>query len=95
MTEASRTVAVPLATGEKYDLVLLEDPKHVILPYDAIVLVSSARASDPTLRRSLEPLLGAISIERMRQASLMVDREADKVSPQKAAEWLADAEHLD
>jgi osmoprotectant transport system permease protein len=78
-----------------YDLVVLEDPKEVILPYDAVVLVSPARASDPMLRRSLEPLVGAISIERMREASLMVDRDADKVSPQKAAGWLAAAEHLD
>jgi len=67
----------------------------VILPYDAVVLIAPARASDMTLRRALEPLAGSIPIERMRQASLMVDREADKVSPRKAAEWLANAQHLD
>jgi osmoprotectant transport system permease protein len=78
-----------------YDLVVLEDPKQVILPYDAIVLVSPARAADSTLRRSLEALVGAIPIERMRQASLMVDRYTDKASPQKAAEWLAEAQHFD
>jgi hypothetical protein len=41
-----------------YDLVVLEDPQQVIPPYDAIVLISPARASDPVLRRALEPLVG-------------------------------------
>jgi len=72
-----------------YDLVVLEDPKQVILPYDAIVLLSPARASDPTLHRALQPLIGAISIERMREANQLVDREKDKLSPTQAARWLA------
>jgi osmoprotectant transport system permease protein len=78
-----------------YDLVVLEDPQHVIPPYDAIVLVSPARASDPVLHRALEPLVGSIPIELMRKANFMVDRDADKISPGKAAEWLARAAHLD
>ena len=40
-----------------YDLVVLEDPEQVILPYDAILLVSAKRAKDPVLRRALAPLV--------------------------------------
>lgn len=71
-----------------YDLVVLEDPKQVILPYDAIVLLSPKRAADADLRRALEPLVGAISIERMREANQMVDRDEDKLTPAQAAAWL-------
>ncbi len=42
----------------KYDLVVLEDPKHAIPPYDAIVLVAPKRAGDQALRGALQPLLG-------------------------------------
>ncbi len=78
-----------------YDLVVLDDPDHVILPYDAVVLLSPRRAADPTLRRALQPLVGRIPIELMRQASLQVDRDTDKVSPGKAAQWLAESAHID
>ncbi len=76
------------------DLVVLEDPLHVIPPYDAIVLISPARAADAALRRALEPLIGSISIELMRQANYKVDRDADKVSPDDAALWLAHEAHI-
>jgi osmoprotectant transport system permease protein len=68
------------------DLVVLEDPREALLPYDAIVLLAPRRANDVVLRRTLEPLLGAISIEKMRQANLSVDR--DKTTPDAAAHWL-------
>jgi osmoprotectant transport system permease protein len=71
------------------DLVVLADPAQVILPYDAIILVSAARAKDARLCRALEPLVNAISIEQMRAANLMVDRDADKQTPVQAAAWLA------
>ena len=71
-----------------YDLVVLEDPQQVILPYDAIVLLSPKRAADETLRRALAPLVDAVPIERMRAANQMVDREENKLSPAQAAEWL-------
>ena len=35
----------------KYDLVVLDDPKHAIPPYDAIVLLAPKRASDQRLAR--------------------------------------------
>ncbi len=43
----------------KYDLVVLDDPRHAIPPYDAIVLLAPKRASDQALRAALQPLLGA------------------------------------
>ena len=72
-----------------YDLAVLEDPNQVILPYDAIVLLAPRRANDATLRRALMPLIGAVSIGPMREANQMVDRDANKVSPAQAAQWLA------
>ena len=78
-----------------YDLVVLEDPKQVILPYDAIVLLSPRRAGDATLRRALAPLLGALPIELMREANQMVDRDDNKQSPAQAAQWLARKAGLD
>ena len=78
-----------------YDLVVLEDPRAAILPYDAVVLVSAARAADPVVRRALDPLVGAIPIQLMREANQMVDRDAGAVSPAKAAQWLAKATQLE
>jgi osmoprotectant transport system permease protein len=77
-----------------YDLIVLEDPLQVIPPYDAIVLLSPARASDPILRRALQPLVGAIPIDLMRQANYMVDRDSDRISPGQAAHWLESSLHL-
>ncbi len=34
----------------KYDLVVLDDPKHAIPPYDAILLLAPQRANDEALR---------------------------------------------
>ncbi|MBX5459580.1 MAG: ABC transporter permease/substrate-binding protein [Steroidobacteraceae bacterium] len=78
-----------------YDLVLLEDPRQAILPYDAVVLLSPGRATDETLRRALEPLIGAIRVELMRAANQRVDREEGKESPAQAARWLARAAGLE
>ena len=46
----------------KYDLVVLDDPKHAIPPYDAIVLLAPKRAGDEALKAALQPLLGKIDI---------------------------------
>jgi osmoprotectant transport system permease protein len=72
-------------------LVVLADPKAAIPPYDAVILISPRRARDAELRRALRPLLGAISVEKMRQANLMVDRDEAKATPAQAAAWLGDA----
>ena len=75
-------------------LVTLSDPKNAIPSYDAVVLISPRRAGDERLRRALQPLIGKIPVERMREANLMVDRDTDKTSPDAAASWLASATGL-
>jgi len=74
------------------NLVVLEDPQQVILSYDAVVLLAPARADDGKLRRALQPLIGAVPIESMREANLQVDRDENKSTPAAAAKWLA--QHL-
>jgi osmoprotectant transport system permease protein len=70
-------------------LTVLTDPKGVIPSYDALVLISPKRAKDARLTRALMPLIGKISVELMREANLMVDRDTDKSSPREAARLLA------
>src|SRR6195952_882390 len=54
----------------KYDLIVLDEPRHVIPPYDAIMLASPRRANDEAMRAALKPLLGKIAIATMREANL-------------------------
>jgi osmoprotectant transport system permease protein len=70
-------------------LTVLSDPKGAIPAYDAVVLLSPRRAHDAALRRALQPLIGRIPVDRMREANLMVDRDRDKASPAEAARWLS------
>jgi len=51
------------------DLLVLEDVKRVIPPYDAILLLSPTRATDQKLIAALKPLLGAVNVESMRAAN--------------------------
>ena len=76
-------------------LVVLSDPRRAIPAYDAVLLVSPRRAHDDGLRRALQPMVGAIAVDRMREANLMVDRDQDKRSPEQAARWLSGATGLD
>jgi osmoprotectant transport system permease protein len=75
-------------------LVVLADPMHAIPSYDAVLLISPRRAKDAILARALKPLIGKISVEHMREANLMVDRDADKATPKEAAGFLARAAAL-
>ena len=72
----------------KYDLVVLDDPKHAIPPYDAILLVSPKRAEDHALQDALRPLLGRIDIATMQQANLRASGSDADSSPQAVARWL-------
>jgi osmoprotectant transport system permease protein len=74
---------------EAFDLFVLPEPRHALPPYDAVVLLSPRAAGLPRVEEALAPILRTISVERMRRASLMVDREKDKKTPQEAAAWLA------
>jgi glycine betaine/choline ABC-type transport system substrate-binding protein/ABC-type proline/glycine betaine transport system permease subunit len=71
-------------------LVVLADPKGALPSYDAILLLSPRIAGDAGVAKALEPLIGAISVEAMREANLAVDREDEKkLTPKQAAEELA------
>ena len=72
----------------KYDLVVLEDSRHAIPPYDAIVLLSPKRADDPTLKAALVQLLGKIDIANMREANLRAAGGDATSSPDVVARWL-------
>jgi len=69
----------------QYDLVVLEDPKGVIPPYDAVLLVSPKRAGDAALLAALKPLDGAIDVTLMREANL---RAGQSHPPEQVATWL-------
>jgi osmoprotectant transport system permease protein len=72
----------------KYDLVVLDDIKHAIPPYDAIVLLAPKRADDQALRSALQPLLGRIDISAMRAANLRAAGGDGASSPDAVARWL-------
>ena len=72
----------------KYDLMVLDDVRHAIPPYDAIVLLAPKRASDQVLRAALQPLLGAIDISAMREANLRAVGNDSTSSPDAVARWL-------
>jgi osmoprotectant transport system permease protein len=69
----------------KHDLVVLDDPKHAIPPYDAILLAAPKRANDRALTDALSPLIGAIDVSLMREANL---RATGNASPAQVAQWL-------
>ncbi len=70
-------------------LVVLADPKSALPAYDAMLLVAPGKADDARFLAALKPLVGAIPVATMQQANFMVDRPADKKSPEQAARWLA------
>ena len=71
----------------KYDLVVLDDPKHAIPPYDAILLLSPRRAHDETLIAALKPLIEAIPVDLMRAANARAG--TGNTSADEVARWLA------
>ncbi len=72
----------------QYDLVVLDDPKQALPPYDAVLLLSPRRANDAKFRRALEPLIGRISTKMMQRANLAVSRSDDQQTPEQAAHEL-------
>ncbi len=68
---------------------VLTDPRHAIPGYDAILLVSPARAHDARFVAALAPLANRIPVAAMREANYLVDRDTDAQTPEQAADWLA------
>lgn len=69
------------------DLIVLDDPKHAIPPYDAILLLSPRRAHDEKLIAALKALIDAIPVEAMRAANARASRGS--TSADEVARWLA------
>jgi osmoprotectant transport system permease protein len=69
-----------------FDLVLLEDPKEAIPPYDAVLLLAPGTAGRrPDLARTLAALEDRISDEAMRGANRRVDVDGGTVAEAAAA----------
>ena len=68
--------------------VVLDDPRGAVPSYEALLLISPERGNDDQFMRAVKPLVGAITVEKMREANYMVDRDRDKKTPRQAAEWL-------
>jgi len=71
----------------QYDLTVLDDPKHVFPPYDAVLLLAPKRAHDEALIAALKPLVGAIDVKVMREANLR--GATGDTTPDAVARWLA------
>lgn len=70
-------------------LAVLADPKGAIPGYDALLLAGPRVAHDRRFVSALKPLVGVISVKRMREANYRVDREdAAQQSAAAAARWL-------
>ncbi|OLF80591.1 ABC transporter permease [Maricaulis sp. W15] len=71
-----------------FDLIVLDDPRSVLPPYDAVILLSPEAAANPALVGILASLIGSIDDDAMREANRLVD--LDRQTPAQAASWLAD-----
>ena len=72
-----------------YDLVVLEDPRNAIPPYDAILLIAPNRRKDAAFKEALTPLLRSIGNETMRTANKLVDKDGRTIAA--AAAYLTEA----
>ncbi|WP_293881768.1 ABC transporter permease/substrate-binding protein [Sphingomonas sp.] len=71
-------------------LVVLGDPRNAIPGYDALLLVGPKAGHDAAIVAALRSLVGAIPVNAMRHANLMVDGP-QKASADVAAAWLEQA----
>jgi len=74
-------------------LIALGDPRQAFPPYDAVLLLSPRAAESEPIVRALSPLLGSISVERMRRANQLVDGGGQP--PEQAAAWLLGSAQLE
>ncbi len=71
-----------------YGLTLLADPKAVLPPYDAILLVAPRHAHDTRLLAALHPFENTIPLPLMQQANFLLSRPSARQTPAQAAQWL-------
>ena len=57
----------------EYDLVVLDDPRQALPPYDAVLLLSGDAARRPEIVESMAPLIHSITDVTMREANNLVD----------------------
>jgi osmoprotectant transport system permease protein len=62
-----------------YDLTVLTDPLHALPPYDAVLLLSPNAASRKDVVQALQPLIGSIDNNTIRQANKLVDVDGKSV----------------
>ena len=86
MTDESEELMLTFSSIQREFAAALRDPQRAIPPYDAFVLIAPKRFGDQTLLNTLQPLIGAINVTMMREASLRA-AGAD-ASPGQAARWL-------
>ena len=87
-TEEADVIAAYTTDGRitAYDLLVLEDDRGAIPPYDAIILAGSRLAREaPDVLRALRQLDGAIDAERMRAMNLRVDEQGEDPATVAAA----------
>jgi osmoprotectant transport system permease protein len=72
----------------QFDLLVLDDPRRAIPPYDAVLLIAPARRADRPLLDALRPLIGKIDVASMRAANLRAGDGGPDASPRAAARWL-------
>lgn len=63
-----------------YDLVMLEDPRNALLPYDGFIVVSPEGIENKALMNTLQRLVGKISDAAMQEANKIVDVDGRTVS---------------
>ena len=73
---------------DAYELIVLEDSRQAIPPYDAVILLSKDVADNPAAIEALQPLLGRLDMHLMQRANHRVDRDDDKQTVNETAKWL-------
>jgi osmoprotectant transport system permease protein len=63
-----------------YELKVLDDPRHALPPYDAVLLVRDKVMRRAAVKRALRSLVGAIDDEAMREANMLVDIEGRSIT---------------
>lgn len=69
-----------------FDLVVLDEPRQVIPPYDAVLLLGPRVADREGVAEALAPLIEGIGLEQMQRANEIVDVDGKPLS--EAALWL-------